>query len=100
MSVYLTLICHKKPEKLRFAAMAVDVVVFAVLNGKLSVLLGEVSRPPYYTNIEAFIGGLIETRETAEMALERHLTSKKNLKISILNSFIPLVKLNEINVIG
>lgn len=71
---------QKAPEKLRFAAMAVDVVVFAVLNGKLSVLLGEVSRPPYYTNIEAFIGGLIETRETAEMALERHLTSKVNLK--------------------
>jgi 8-oxo-dGTP diphosphatase len=71
---------QKAPEKLRFAAMAVDVVMFTVFDGKLSVLLGEVNRPPYYTNIEAFIGGLIETKETAEMALERHLTSKVNLK--------------------
>ena len=71
---------EKAPEKLRFAAMAVDVVMFAVIDGKLSVLLGEVNRPPYYTKIEAFIGGLIEASETAEMALERHVRSKAELK--------------------
>lgn len=73
-------ISKKAPEKLRFAAVAVDVVVFAVVEGKLSVLLGEVNRPPYYTNIEAFIGGLINAEETAEAALLRHITSKTNLK--------------------
>jgi 8-oxo-dGTP diphosphatase len=71
---------QKAPEKLRFAAMAVDVVLFAVVEGKLSVLLGTVNRPPYYTNVEAFIGGLIESEETAETALERHLKSKTELK--------------------
>lgn len=60
--------------------MAVDVVMFAIVEGKLTVLLGEVNRPPYYTNIEAFIGGLIETNETADIALARHLASKTNLK--------------------
>ena len=73
---------QKAPDKLRFAAMAVDVVMFAVVDGKLSVLLGEVNRPPYYTNIEAFIGGLIFANETAEVALERHIRSKAELKKS------------------
>ncbi len=71
---------QKAPDKMRFAAMAVDVVMFAVLDGKLSVLLGEVNRPPHYTKVEAFIGGLIEAKETAEMALERHIASKTSLK--------------------
>jgi 8-oxo-dGTP diphosphatase len=71
---------QKVPDKLRFAAMAVDVVMFAVVDGKLSVLLGEVNRPPYYTNIEAFIGGMIDANETAEMALERHVASKTSIK--------------------
>ncbi len=71
---------QKVPDKIKFAAMAVDVVVFAIIDGELSVLLGEVNRPPYYTKIEAFIGGLIEPKETAEMALKRHLASKADLK--------------------
>ncbi len=70
----------KAPENLRFAVVAVDVVVFAVVEGKLSVLLGEVNRPPYYTNIEAFIGGIINSEETAEEALLRHIATKTNLK--------------------
>ncbi len=70
----------KAPEKMRFAAIAVDVVVFSIIEGKLSVLLGTINRPPYYSNIEAFIGGLIETEETAEVAIERHIKSKTNLK--------------------
>ncbi len=70
----------KAPENLRFAVVAVDVVVFAVIDGKLSVLLGEVNRPPYYKNIEAFIGGIINADETAEEALLRHIATKTNLK--------------------
>lgn len=73
-------ISKKAPENLRFAVVAVDVVVFAVVEGKLSVLLGEVNRPPYYTNIEAFIGGIINSEETAEEALLRHIATKTNLK--------------------
>ena len=70
---------HKAPERLRFAAVAVDVVVFGIKDGKLCVYLGLVNRPPHYSNVEAFIGGLIEVGETAEDALKRHLTHKTNL---------------------
>ncbi len=70
----------KAPEKMRFAAIAVDVVTFSIVEGKLSVLLGMINRLPHYKNMEAFIGGLIEMPETAEVALERHIKSKTNLK--------------------
>jgi 8-oxo-dGTP diphosphatase len=73
-------ISKKAPGNLRFATVAVDVVVFAVLEGKLSVLLGEVDRPPYYTDMEAFIGGIITAEETADDAIARHIASKTNLK--------------------
>lgn len=65
----------KAPSKLRFAVVAVDVVLFSFKDGKLSVLLDKVDRPPHYTNIEACIGGVIEVNETAEMAIDRHLGS-------------------------
>ncbi len=69
----------KAPERLRFAAVAVDAVIFGIKAGKLCVCLGTVNRPPHYVNVEAFIGGLIEVGETAETALTRHLASKTHL---------------------
>lgn len=63
----------KAPSSLRFAVVAVDVVLFGFKDGKLSVLLDKVNRPPHYTNIEACIGGVIDVNETAEMAIDRHL---------------------------
>jgi len=69
----------KAPERLRFAAVAVDAVIFGIKDGELCVYLGTVNRPPYYVNIEAFIGGLVEVGETAEVALTRHLASKTHL---------------------
>lgn len=69
----------KAPEKLRFAAIAVDIVVFGIKDGALVVLLGEVDRPPHYKNVGAFIGGIMEVDETAESAAVRHLKQKAGL---------------------
>jgi 8-oxo-dGTP diphosphatase len=70
----------KAPAEMRFAAVAVDVVLFGIVDGNVSVLIGTVNRPPYYEHIEAFIGGLIEVHETSEDALVRHVATKTHLK--------------------
>lgn len=68
------------PEELRFAAMAVDAVVFGVVDKTLFVLVQNVNRPPHYLNVPGFPGGLIDKTETAEQAVVRHLTDKVQLK--------------------
>ncbi len=70
----------KAPEKFRFAAMAVDVVVFGFVEGELCALVGPVNRPPHYVNTPGFLGGLIDPKETAEEACERILFEKGGLK--------------------
>lgn len=68
------------PIELRFAAMAVDAVIFGIQNKKLHVLVQNVNRPPHYVNVPGFPGGLIDKTETAEQAVVRHLTNKAGLK--------------------
>ena len=68
------------PEKLRFAVIAVDAVVFGIFNKKLHVLVQNVHRPPHYVDIPGFPGGLIDKTETAEQAIVRHLQNKADLK--------------------
>jgi 8-oxo-dGTP diphosphatase len=69
----------KAPEELRFAAMAVDAVIFGIVDKKLHVLVQNVVRPPHYVNMPGFPGGLIDKTETAEDAVERHLAEKVHL---------------------
>ncbi len=71
---------HKAPEEFRFAAIAVDIVVFGIKDNTLCLLLDEVNRPPHYQNIDAFIGGLIGVDETADDAVVRHLRDKAGIK--------------------
>lgn len=66
----------KAPEELRFAAVAVDVVIFTIQDGDLKVLISDINRPPHYVNIPGLIGGLIDIEETAEDAIKRHVTEK------------------------
>ncbi len=76
-NVYCTLRCMKRaPEELRFAAMAVDAVVFSIIEGKLVTLVGSVSSTSAYRGQEAFIGGLIKESENADQALARILKEK------------------------
>jgi 8-oxo-dGTP diphosphatase len=70
----------KAPEKFRFAAMAVDAVVFALVEGKLCALVSPVNRPPHYINTLGFLGGMIGADETAEEASVRVLRQKGNLE--------------------
>ena len=70
---------EKAPENLRFAAMAVDAVVFGITDKKLHVLVQNVNRPPHYVNVPGFPGGLIDASETAEIAVARHLHDKVQL---------------------
>lgn len=70
----------KAPEKLRFAALAIDIVVFALIEDKLCALVSPVNRPPHYNNILGFLGGLIDSKESAEATCQRILLEKGNLK--------------------
>lgn len=72
------------PARDRFAAVAVDVVLFGIIDDTLHALVDTVDRPPHYIDIEAFIGGLIESSETAEMAIARHLATKGSLQSSYI----------------
>jgi 8-oxo-dGTP diphosphatase len=69
----------KAPERLRFAAIAVDAVVFGFVGGKLCGLVSAVNRPPHYVNTFGFLGGLIEPEETAKEASVRVLRQKGSL---------------------
>ena len=59
--------------------VAVDVVVFTVAAGRLSVLLTAVKRPPY-AGKWALPGGLIGARETLDQAAARELEEKTGLR--------------------
>lgn len=63
-------------RKLRFAVLAIDVVLFTILDKELQVLLMHIHRPPYFVNRLGVPGGLIHPDETAEEAAQRHLSEK------------------------
>ena len=69
----------RAPEKLRFAAMAVDAVVFAFFDGRPHVLIAEVNSESAYKGMLAFPGGLILETENADQALARILKEKVNI---------------------
>lgn len=69
----------KAPEKLRFAVMAIDAVVFGLVDGVLCALVSKVNRPPHYVNTLGFLGGIIDATETAEEACTRILKQKGGL---------------------
>jgi 8-oxo-dGTP diphosphatase len=65
----------EKPA-LRFAVLAIDVALFALLDRRLRVLLIPVERPPHFVGMQGLPGGLIAPDETAEQAVARHLRDK------------------------
>ena len=70
----------KAPESMRFAAMAVDTIVFGIIDGQLCGLVSPVNRPPHYINTVGFLGGIVDASETAEEASVRVLKQKSGLK--------------------
>ncbi len=67
-------------KPLKFAVLAVDVVLCTVADGVLKTLLMKVERPPYFKNIWGFPGGLIKPSETAEEAAARIVSEKGGIK--------------------
>jgi 8-oxo-dGTP diphosphatase len=70
----------RAPEKFRFAALAVDVVVLGFVDGELHLLVSTVNRPPHYVNVPGFLGGIVQADETAEAACVRILEEKGGIK--------------------
>ena len=65
------------PKQFRFAAVAVDVVVFGFnQDGTLCVLTDVVNRPPQYVNLRGFPGGMVTAQENTEEAAARILAEK------------------------
>jgi len=63
-------------RRLRFAVIAIDVVLFTVMDNALKVLLMHVHRPPFFIHRLGVPGGLIDPKETADEAAYRHLAEK------------------------
>ena len=71
---------NRAPENMRFAAMAIDAVVFTCLDNELMVCIKPVSSESAYQGMQAFPGGLILETENADDALARVLETKVGLK--------------------
>ena len=65
---------------LRIAIVAVDVVVFSIVNDGIQVFLTPVHRPPHYPNMFGLPGGVISNDESADEAISRHLKEKVHLE--------------------
>lgn len=70
----------KAPEQFRFAAMAVDIPVYGLVDGELVALVSEVNRPPHYVGVPGFLGGVVDAKENAEQAVHRVLKEKGGLE--------------------
>jgi 8-oxo-dGTP diphosphatase len=69
-----------EPHEIRFAVLAVDVAVMAILDDRLHVLLIPIHLPPQIVHAKGLPGGMVRPRETAEEAVTRHLAEKGNLR--------------------
>jgi len=85
---------NKAPIELRFAVVAVDVPVFALLDGVLHVLVSEVNKPPHYINMLAFLGGIIDESENTDEAATRILKEKGNLNSVYLEQLYTFSNVN------
>ncbi len=64
----------KAPEKFRFAAVAVDAVLFGFDDeGTLMVFTQTINRPPYYVDIQGLPGGIVRASENTDQAVARVL---------------------------
>lgn len=66
-------------SKLRSAVVAVDIVIFSIIDESLNVLLVPVEKPPFYVNMHGLPGGVILGDENADQSASRHLKEKANI---------------------
>lgn len=68
-------------SNIRFAALAVDVACFRILDGEVQVLVGKViSEDNPFKGKWALIGGLVRVDETAEQSVDRLLKDKAGIQ--------------------
>ncbi len=72
------------PIQLRFAVVAVDVVVLSFIDGELQGLVTPVHRPPHYIHTQGFVGGIIKANENTDEAATRILNEKGGVAVSYL----------------
>lgn len=82
----------KSVSNLKFAILATDIAIFAIVNEKICVRLMTVNRPPHFINQPGLPGGLIHPDETSEEAAKRIVEEKgfiksKNLYLEQLFTF-------------
>ncbi|QQG46610.1 MAG: NUDIX hydrolase [Candidatus Niyogibacteria bacterium] len=70
---------NKSSQKYKFAAVAVDVIIFSIDSEELKVLLIEMKKRPY-VGFWAAPGGLIKADESLDQAAKRQLSVKAGLK--------------------
>lgn len=72
---------EKQLSNIRFAALAVDVACFRILDGEVQVLVGKViSEDNPFKGKWALIGGLVRVDETAEHSVDRLLKGKAGIQ--------------------
>ncbi len=69
-----------KQAPIKFTVVAVDVIIFTIVDNALMARAMKVHRPPYYDNQYGFPGGLIGIDETAENAAARIIKEKANIR--------------------
>jgi len=72
----------KTGQNLKFAVLAVDVIILTVKDDRLLVRLQKVARPPHFDGIPGLPGGLISPTETAEEAVYRLISEKAHISPS------------------
>lgn len=82
MCIYYTMAILKQ-RKYKFAVIAVDVVIFTALDGKLNVLLIKMKKKPFEKKW-ASPGGLVRPEESLNEAAKRHL----KLKTGVTNVYL------------
>jgi 8-oxo-dGTP diphosphatase len=65
--------------KLQFAIVATDVLIMRMRAGMVEVATQAIHRPPHYTHISAFIGGILKPEETSLHAATRIIREKTAL---------------------
>lgn len=71
-----------KPNDLKFAIIATDVVLWTTINDQLMVRLISINLPPHFVDKFGLPGGLIKPLENAEQAVKRLLKEKANIEPS------------------
>ncbi len=80
-------------RKYEFAVIATDIAIFAVIDGKLQVLMIEMVKPPF-TGQWALPGGLIKITETVENAAKRTLLEKTGVQDVYLEQLFTFGEVN------